>query len=404
MQRSLLPVAAAWALLLGPAGPARAQGDAPAAAEAPAQAGERGASGGEAGAGDAPASAPGQEGARGLESPVGEGTPAPEEPSEPEPPAPSVRVAVVLMTTGELDPGIADGLSEVLIGGVAARGGVQIVGREMFQSQLGQGDARTLECIGSMACLGRVGVQLGVSEVIAGTLARRGDGWAFNLNRVDVRAGEIVGRVFREVAGDLGAVADALQGAVTEIYEPPARPATLLLRTNVTGAEISVDGAVLATWRGTDVRETGLEPGTHEVEVRAAGYRRWARRVSFREGEATYLDVTLVVEATESISPVVWLGLGAALLAVGGAVALGVVSQERLDTSAPRTQREVWSFYDARELEATFANVLIGTAIAASAVAVVGLFFPERRVSPAYEATLAPLPGGGLLAAVGGRW
>ena len=172
---------------------------------------------------------------------------------------PRRRVAVLILAAGGgVDPSMADGLSELLVGALAVQGGVTIVGKEEFQAQLGQGDEGTLDCISSLACLGRVGVQLDVVEVVAGTLAHRDERWVFNLNRVDVRTGEIVGRVFREVEGDLGAVADALNAAIPELYapapepEPPVPPAplepapgALVLSTPVDGAEVAIEGALV---------------------------------------------------------------------------------------------------------------------------------------------------------------
>ena len=71
---------------------------------------------------------------------------------------------------------LADALTELMIGEIAVRGGVSIVGKEEFQAQLGQTEARSLECIGSAACLGRVGVELQVDEVVAGTVGRTESG------------------------------------------------------------------------------------------------------------------------------------------------------------------------------------------------------------------------------------
>ncbi|HHH28169.1 MAG TPA: PEGA domain-containing protein, partial [Polyangiaceae bacterium] len=222
------------------------------------------------------------------------------------PPA-RTRIAVLLLTTGDLDATVADALSEVLIGGLAARGGLTIVGREEFQAQLGQGDEGTLECISSMACLGRVGVQLDVAEVIAGTLAHRDGRWVFNLNRVDVRAGEIVGRVFQELTAArdaLGDVADALDAAIAGLYTPPepnvvedepapdsgASPAgepvdrgTLIVTASATSATITLlRGGVVQSYN-TAV-ETSLPAGEVALTVSAPGYQTWRRTVRIEAG------------------------------------------------------------------------------------------------------------------------
>lgn len=311
------------------------------------------------------------------------------------------RVAVLILTTGALDPAMADGLTELLIGAVAARGGVIIVGKEEFQARLGQGDDGTLECVSSMACMGRVGVELDVVEVIAGTLAQRDERWVFNLNRVDVRTGEMVGRVFREVEGDLGAVADALSAAIPELYaspEPGARtvaedagddgapsPAgTLLLSTDVPEAEVLVDGALVGVTRRGALQHR-LAAGSAVVEVHAPGHRPWTRSVRVAPGEELALAVNLVPQWTQSVQPWVWIGGGATLALLAAAIPLGVASQATFElTAAQRRSGEVTrdaalAFYDARHGEAIAADVLFAVAGALAISAVIALFFPERR-------------------------
>src|SRR5687768_8196198 len=149
---------------------------------------------------------------------------------------------------------VADELNELLIGGVAARGGVTILGREELEAQIGQSSSTLIECIGSMACMGRLGVELGVAEVIAGTLAQREGRWVFNLNRVDVRSGEIVGRAFREVEGDLGVVADALSESLPLLYErPPPRNGTIVVE-SAHPAIVIVDGEEIGSIDGEPLR------------------------------------------------------------------------------------------------------------------------------------------------------
>lgn len=326
------------------------------------------------------------------------------EPSEParESDEARERVAVLLLPTGELDPAVADGLAEVLIGAVAARGGVRIIGNEELQAQLGQGDASTLECIGSMACLGRVGVQLAVQEVVAGTLARQGERWVFNVNRVDVRRGEIVGRVFREVDGDLAEVADALSAAVPELYATPVRTATLVIACEASGAEASLDGVLLGTIDG-ELREEGIAAGQHELRVSAPGHRAWRREVRFTEGAEVHVDARLVPSITESISPLAWIAGGVAVAAFVPALALGVSSQSQLELTSDQrssmevTRAELLDYYRAREHEAIAADVLFAIAGVAAIVSTVSFLVPERHVADEETLSLHPSLGGVVL-------
>ncbi len=309
---------------------------------------------------------------------------------------------MLLLPIGELDAATADGLAELLIGAIAARGGLRIIGREEFQAQLGQADAGTLECIGSMACLGRVGVQLGVQEVVAGTLARQGNHWVFNVNRVDVRRGEIAGRVFREVDGELGDVADALAAAVPELYTAPVRTATLVIACDVPGAEVSLDGVVLGRVEG-ELREEGIEAGEREVRVRAEGRRPWRRTVRFAPGAEVHLEARLVPAVTESISPLAWILGATAIAAFVPAIALGASSQDQLAASYEQrramelTRAGLLGFYAAREREAIAADVLFAIAGAAAIASFVFFLVPERHADDGSVALRAS-PGGLVLA------
>ncbi len=307
------------------------------------------------------------------------------------------RIAVLLLSVAEVDPEVADSLSEVLIGAVAARGGMTILGREEFEAQLDAGETDTLSCVTSLACLGRVGVQLGVDEVIAGTIARREGVWVFNLNRVEVARGEVVGRVFREIAGDLGAVADALHAAVEEVYAPPPEPppveppppaappsGVLSLAAPADGAEVFLDGAVLGAIEGGRLERAGIEPGSHEVEVVAAGYALWARTVRVDPGATLHLDARLREAFDEHVHPLVWIAGAVAAASLATAIPLGVSSQETLALplearrqGTPR-RAEALAFYEAREREAIAADVLYVLGGAAAVAAAVALFFPER--------------------------
>ncbi|MGF1467835.1 MAG: hypothetical protein ACFCGT_17080 [Sandaracinaceae bacterium] len=211
-----------------------------------------------------------------------------------------MRVAVVLLPLGGLEQAVADDLSELLIGRIAARGGVRILGREEFQAQLGQGRDGTLDCLGSMACMGRVGVELGVREVIGGTVTRRNGRWVFNLNRIDVVEGALVGRAFREVEGDLGAVADALTTAAEDIYRRTAGPPLTL--------------AAASTGQRDDVAPDRDRP---------------------------------------ALSPWFWISAVGAALSLAGGIALTALASRDLEVGGEDgpTQREVEAFYDARRRE-----------------------------------------------------
>jgi hypothetical protein len=324
----------------------------------------------------------------------------------------SKRVAVLVLATSGVDSETADALTELAIGVIALRGGTTIVGKEEFQALLGQGEARSIECVSSTACLGRIGVELDVDELVAGTVGRRDTQWIFNVNRIDIRTGELAGRVFREVDGDVGALADAMQAAVPELYERARQPGALIVSANVEGAEVVVDGALVGIYRGSPVELRGVTPGRHEVTVSASGYFDWSRVVNVADGATMQIDAALEAPRRDGeddgsggsrISPLLWVGLGAAAAAGGLAIAFGIASQAERPAPDTVTRAEAAEFVDARRLEANIANVAMGIAGAGLVAALVGLLVSDfGGDDETVSASVAPLPGGAA-AIVGGR-
>ncbi|WP_053237947.1 PEGA domain-containing protein [Sandaracinus amylolyticus] len=321
------------------------------------------------------------------------------------------RVAVVLLPGGpDVDPAMTDALTELLIAGVAARGeGFQIVGKEELQAQLERDDAETARCIESAACLGRVGALLDVREIIAGTLALRADAsgapaWAFDLHRIDVRDGEQLGRVFREVSGDLDALLRALEESIPELYARRVQPGRLVVRATVQGAAVTLDGAAIGVFDGAPLRRETVEPGTHLLRVEAAGFRAFERSVEVEEGATLMIDAVLERAGSWTPSPLVWVGGAIALASATAGIAFGVASQA--EPSDDVSMRDVVEqFYPARDAEAIAANVLFGIAGAGAVAVAVGLAMSGIDDAPRERASawVAPVEGGAA-AGVAGRF
>lgn len=95
----------------------------------------------------------------------------------------------------------------------------------------------------------------------------------------------------------------------------------LAIDVDPTTATVRIDGR--PSGRGNI--EVQLEPGAHELEVEAQGYRPYRRSVRVEDADVR-LRVSLVAQREAGgVSPFVWVGvgLGAAAL-IGGAIALGV--------------------------------------------------------------------------------
>lgn len=330
--------------------------------------------------------------------------------SEAEPPSPPPAsslappldpVAVLLLPSSGVDPDVADALNELLIAAVAERGPTRIVGKEEFQAQLGQGDASTAECLESITCLGRVGVALGVREVVAGTIGHHGDTWAFALSRIDVRTGTTRGRVFREVAGDLASVVRSLPESIDDLYEEIVTPGRLVVRASVEGAEVWLDGALAGTITdGAPVRRDLLPPGHHDVLVTAHGHASFRRTIDIEPDTTFALEAELVVLPHHSFEvPVLtWILGGAAFAALAAGIGLGVSSSG--DPPADASMRAVHDYFAARAGEAIAADVCFAIAAAAGIGALVPLVLAALDEGEPHEApavSLAPVAGGAVL-------
>lgn len=317
-----------------------------------------------------------------------------------EPSSPALRVAVLLLPTGDVDPATTDALTELLIAAVAARGSPQILGKEELLALLGRDDASMLECMASPTCLGIAGVELGLTEIVSGTLGQRDGAWIFVLDRIDVRSGDTAARVFRVVEGGLDALIAALSDATDELYVETVRPGRIVLHAAVAGV-VELDGAELGeTIPGTPFRHDLIPPGTHELVLRARGHAPWVRTIEVEEGASLVLDaVPAPVSSSFEVPALTWVLGGASLLALGGGIALGISSQATVTPDA--TMREVFEFFDAREREAIAADVLYGLAGAFAVGAIVPLAFalagdddPALALLPRF--TFGPAPAAEL--------
>jgi len=302
------------------------------------------------------------------------------------------RVAILLLATSGVDAELADSLTELLIATAAARGDLELIGKEEFQARLGQDEGRSLECIGSAACLGRVGVELSVDEVIAGTLGRSSDGWAYNLNCFDIRSGELVGRAFETTPSDVASLAASIRGGLEQLFTVVEPVASIRISTDVAGAEIFVDGSPVGSETDGPILLDELPVGTHQVVIRAPGYQVWSREVSLEEGDSLRLEVELVASAggsasanandirqepvrSRGVSRLLWVGLG---IAVAGGVAASVYGvRAEQDPSAGLTRQEAIDEVEARRRDATVAHASLGVVGGGVALGLVGLLLSD---------------------------
>ncbi len=408
---SVFAVWLAWAMpthAQAPVEPEDSSGVEVSADEAPADGDTSGASGASGAPGsDAPGSdAPGSD-ALGSDAP-GDSSAARDPgrddgPSAESSPPSRPRVGVMVLAVSPEDAALAEGLGEVLLAAIAGRDALRLVGKEEIQAALGHDDAASLGCLAAPACLGQLGVQLGLGELVAVTLGRREGGFAFDLGRFDPRTGERLAHVFREVdADEVGALADAMLAALSASEEvPPAAAARVVLTVAPHHATVRIDGRVVAT---SDAIE--LSPGAHRLVVHADGFVSVERTLELSPGERRDVDVALASNAlppppaTESPrderrAPWTVIAIASGGLAVGAGalgLGLGVRSQRAVDEGV--TRAEALAQVEARRRDARIANVgwVVGSAALATAAVTAVLAWRGRREGVA----LVPIEGGAL--------
>ncbi len=114
-------------------------------------------------------------------------------------PPPLPRAAVLVLTAGGAPATLADNLTEILIAAVSRLDRFEIVGKEEFQAILGvSSEKRALTCLHDTTCLSKVGMELGIAEVVVGNVSVRGKTHALALDRVDVRQAKVIRHLFHE--------------------------------------------------------------------------------------------------------------------------------------------------------------------------------------------------------------
>lgn len=273
------------------------------------------------------------------------------------------RVGVVLLPRGSASSDMTDSLTELLIAAVAARGATQIVGKEEFQAALGRDDAGTLACIESDACLGRMGRELGVSQLIAGTLRldpatdAHPERFRFELYRLDVESGTARGHVAREVDAGFSALLSALTASVDELYVERVEPGAVVLSTSPPEVSLTIDDTAVASSEDGSYRRDFLVPGPHQLVARASGHEPLAREFTIEAGTTLMLSLELAprIERLEVSALTIALG-GVGVVALGVGIGIGQLSQSSPTESL--NMRGSDAFYAARETEALVANVL----------------------------------------------
>jgi len=300
----------------------------------------------------------------------------------------SARLAVLLMPSESLERETADNLSEVLIARLGEVSSFETVGTAEFRATLDRQDEGARDCLESPTCLGRVGVELRVTQIIAGTVGARPGGYLFDVVRMVVASGSVRSRVFRDVDGDLAVLVGAVSDAALPLLEEPEEPGSLRVESPIDRAAVYLDDEHIGT---TPVNRGGIMAGSHRVRVEAEGFEVWQEEIVVSSGTRASLFVQLqalprAAERSLGVALTAW-----SLVALGGAglIAAGVFGgMSQLDLPpGEMTRIDATQFYDEREDFALTANVLfgVGGAVLLAGALLVILDWPQVFGSPVHR-------------------
>jgi hypothetical protein len=222
-----------------------------------------------------------------------------ETPPEPPGPPPVPPVVIVPVTTNErVEPYLGAAVAERLRGLLAPN----VVRRSIVVVSDPTALAAANACTTEPTCIGGVVATAGgMSGVIVRTAHRnRRAPLEITLEVVDPVSGtpRLPAPLTASIAADAVATDPAIEtlaGQIRPLMPPPPPRTTILVATNVDGAQVVLDDQPVGQ---TPLAPLEVEPGSHTVQLTAAGFSLQRRRVEVGRGDAFRIDADLEADAT----------------------------------------------------------------------------------------------------------
>jgi hypothetical protein len=203
---------------------------------------------------------------------------------------PSVRaeaIGMIIIPTVEKDAALADNLTEVAMARIAETPGRTLAGAiELRRRADVEGGRNVSACLEQPACLGRVGVSLGVSRLVTGAVRSDDHRFFLSLNLTDLSTSRVQARFFRQVDGNVADLIRAVQDGVDELLNPKRAPGRLRVLSQPEGARVTVDDNYLGT---TPLVSGEIVPGPHRVRVEMERRFPWKSLVEVSPGRSVEL-------------------------------------------------------------------------------------------------------------------
>jgi TolB-like protein len=158
----------------------------------------------------------------------------------------------------------------------------------------------------AIACLAQAGKSLGASELLFGNIKRSSGDLILTLKLIDANRGTLEGSTVETLpkrkadTATLRALAATWLGKLSKnAGVVVVGGATLIIRSNVAGATITLDGteAGITTKKGLTLSD--VSPGKHEIAADKAGYGRITQQFSIGPSQALPLTLALQTDGTE---------------------------------------------------------------------------------------------------------
>ncbi len=206
-----------------------------------------------------------------------------------------VRVAVAPVTSLTEGTTSTAALDQLIEAGVAAVPDRDVIAAQTVRQVLRKAKRRDLEsCEGDAGCLAELGKTVGAAVVVSGEASGFADGLVVYLKAVDVARGEEIGTTTlvapARAAPATPARAQAARAAAYRLLAPKDYAGTLVLRVDVAGATVFVDGQAIGT---APIAPLPLPVGTHALRVTHPTYRDFVRFVDIPFGERVELAADL---------------------------------------------------------------------------------------------------------------
>jgi hypothetical protein len=194
------------------------------------------------------------------------------------------------------DNGVANDITEALRQRVASsKGGPQLPGKDLVEIKL------VFSCSDEApACLAQAAKSLGAAKLIFGNVKRSGGELVITLKQVDATRGVLDGSTVETISKRKGEPA-ALRALSAQWLAKlsgkgvgnAVATGTLVVRSNVTGAVISLDGAEVGVTGRRALSIEDVPAGKHEITVAKAGYATTSQEFTLGASQSLPLMLTL---------------------------------------------------------------------------------------------------------------